>query len=138
VDIPVDESGANQAARLEQEDKAAGMLFGRLGDAQVLQVQELNTVREIFDHFDQIYGTQNNGDAFSVQAQLDAMQYNVKLDPIKFFVEFDNLIQKLVSLNVIVTDACYILFLTQWEEFVKRVEDFYKFKVLQVTMFVIK
>ena len=105
VDIPVDESGANQAARLEQEDKAAGMLFGRLGDAQVLQVQELNTVREIFDHFDQIYGTQNNGDAFSVQAQLDAMQYNVKLDPIKFFVEFDNLIQKLVSLNVIVTDA---------------------------------
>lgn len=102
--IPENEAAADIPIREEQDAKAAGMIFNRIGDDVIVQVRNCTTARAIFDVLDAHYGHNNVSNAILIQTQLDNMKLDPRGDVQKFFAKLDSLLHSLVDCGVNVTD----------------------------------
>lgn len=99
-EIPATETPQEAQQREEQERKAAGMLFNRIGNDVIMLVANCSTVRQIFAVLEANYGNSNISNALTIQMELDSLQLDPRSDVQKFFTKVDGLINQLRDCGV--------------------------------------
>ena len=103
--LPDMETAAQLRTRTAQENKAMGALARHLGNDVIGLIDRQRTVRNAFVILDQHYGTPNVTNALALQAKLDAMHLDFKVDPVAFFVEVDRIIAQLGECGINTSDT---------------------------------